>query len=158
MIWPYCEVVGFLSPLLARPSGGAPRLNLASKGDEARIGKCLKLDVVAPNFDSFIYVDYFDAEGEVLHLLPNRWEILNLKPQRDRFTLGRTPQMPDCWRLAGTTGEQFISLIAATKSLFPDRRPDTESARDYLASLSTAIKAVPQGDAAAAILSFNLLD
>jgi hypothetical protein len=77
MIWPYCEVVGFLSPLLARPSGDAPRLKLASGGNEARIGECLKLDVLAPSFDSFIYVDYFDAEGEVLHLLPNRWDILD---------------------------------------------------------------------------------
>jgi hypothetical protein len=83
---------------------------------------------------------------------------LDRKPLREHFTLGRTPEMPDCWRLAGSTGEQFISLIAATKSLFSDRRPDTESARDYIASLSNAIKAVPQSDAAAAILFFNLRD
>ena len=158
IIWPYCEVVDLLSPLLVRPSRDAPRLNLASESDEARIGECLKLNVVAPSFDSFIYVDYFDAEGEVLHLLPNRWDMLNRKALRDRFTLGRTSQMPDCWRLAGNTGEQFISLIATTKSLFSDRRPDTESARDYIASLSNAIKAVPQTDAAAATLFFNLRD
>jgi hypothetical protein len=144
--------------LLARSSDDAPRLDLASKTDEARVGECLKLDVLAPSFNSFIYVDYFDAEGEVLHLLPNQWERLNHKPLRDRFTLGRAPQMPDCWRLAGSTGEQLISLTAATNSLFQDPRPDTESARGYLASLSAAIKAVPQGDAAAAVLFFNLRD
>jgi hypothetical protein len=116
------------------------------------------LDVVTPSFDSYIYVDYFDAEGEVLHLLPNRWDVFNLKPPRNHFTLGKPPQIANCWRLGGATGEQLISLVAARKPLFPEGRPDTESARDYIANLSTAINAVPQGGSAAATLFFNLRD
>ena len=158
MAWPYCEVVGLLSPLMAKPSRDAPGVGLASKADEARLGECLLLDVVAPSFDSFIYVDYFDAEGDVLHLLPNQWEPLNLKPVRNHFTLGQSSRMPGCWRFGGATGEQFISLIAAKKPLFPEGRPDTENARDYLASLSNAINELPQGAGAAAVLFFNLRD
>src|SRR5262249_51971721 len=134
----------------------APSLALASKTDEARIGDCLMLDVVTPKFDSYLYVDYFDAEGQVLHLLPNRWDVLNIKPPRNHFTLGRSLQLPDCWRLGGTTGDQFISLVAAKKPLFPSQRPDTENARDYIASLSNAINASAGGNSAASVLFFNL--
>jgi Protein kinase domain len=156
MIWPYCEADALLTPVMAQPSQDAPRITLASKTDQAHIGDCLMLDVVAPGFDSYVYVDYFAAEGSVLHLLPNRWDIFNLKPPRNHFTLGRPAQAPDCWRLGGATGEQLITLIAAKKPLFPDGRPDTENARDYLASLSDVIKATPQGDSAASLLFFNL--
>jgi hypothetical protein len=158
MIWPYCEVIALLTPLLAQPSRTAPSISLASKTNEAQVGDCLMLDVLAPSFDSYVYVDYFGAEGEVLHLLPNRWDNFNLKPPRNHFTLGRSSQLPDCWRLGGTTGDQFISLVAAKKPLFPDRRPDTENARDYIASLSNAINATPQGGSAASVLFFNLHD
>ena len=158
MVWPYCEMVALLAPLLARPSRDAPSLGLASKADEARVGDCLMLDVVAPSFDSYVYIDYFDAEGEVLHLLPNQWDASNIKPLRNHFTLGRSAQLPACWRLGGQTGEQFISLVATKKPLFADRRPDTESARDYIASLASAINALPDGGSAASILFFNLRD
>jgi hypothetical protein len=158
MMWPYCEVVAQLTPLLARPSRDAPSVTLTPKSGEAHSGDCLMLDVVTPNFDSYIYVDYFDAEGEVLHLLPNRWDVFNLKPPRNHFTLGKPPQIANCWRLGGATGEQLVSLVAARKPLFPEGRPDTESARDYIANLSTAINAVPQSGSAAAALFFNLRD
>jgi hypothetical protein len=95
-------------------------------------------------------------KGDVLHLFPNRWDVFNIKPSRNHFTLGKPAQAADCWRLTGPTGEQLISLIAAKRLLFPMRRPDTENARDYLASLSNAMTAVPQGEGAAALLFFSL--
>jgi hypothetical protein len=156
MVRPYCEVAALLAPLTAQLGRDAPRIALATKANEARIGDCLMLDVIAPSFDSYVYVDYFDAEGEVLHLFPNRWDVLNIKPPRNHFILGKPAQTADCWRLSGPAGEQLISLIGAKKPLFPTGRPDTENARDYLASLSNAMKAVPQGESAAALLFFGL--
>jgi hypothetical protein len=156
MIWPYCEAASLLTPLFAGASSNAPSIALTSKADKAQIGDCLMLDVIAPSFDSYVYVDYFAAEGKVLHLLPNRWDLLNLKPPRNHFTLGRPTRVDDCWRLSGTTGEQLITLVAAKKPLFPAGRPDTENARDYLVSLSAAINGVPQSETAASLLFFDL--
>jgi len=158
MIWPYCEVIGLLTPLLNLPTHDAPTLALSSKAEEARLGECMMLDVVTPNFDSYLYIDYYDAEGEVLHLLPNRRDLFNLKPPRNHFILGKSAQMADCWRLSGTTGQQFISLVAAKKPLFPEQRRDTEGARDYIASLASALSATAQGESVASVLFFNLRD
>ena len=154
MIWPYCEVIGLLTPLLNLPTHDAPTLAFSSKVEEARLGECLMLDVVTPSFDSYVYIDYYAAEGEVLHLLPNRRELFNLRPPRNHFILGKS----DCWRLSGTTGQQFISLVAAKKPLFPEQRHDTEGARDYIASLASALSATAQGESVASVLFFNLRD
>jgi hypothetical protein len=105
----------------------------------------------------YVYIDYFDTEGEVLHLLPNRHsDVFNLKPRRDYFTLGKSAQTRACWTLSGPAGEQLVTLVAAKKVLFPTERPDVENARDYLAALSAGISGAPQGDRAAALLFFSL--
>ena len=62
------------------------------------------------------------------------------------------------WMPRALAGEQLINPVAAKKPLFSNRRPDIETGRDYIASLSTAINAVPQGGSAAATLFFNLRD
>jgi len=134
MPWPYCEVVSLLQPLSAQPPQDLPRLALAAK--EAHTGERLAIDVRAPSFDGYLYIDYFVSEGKVLHLLPNGRDQLNLKPARNHFVLGKQTQT--CWTLGGGTGEQLVTLIAAKKPLFPERRPEVEDARDYLTTLSGA--------------------
>ena len=158
MLWPYCEVVGLLAPFLALPTRDATALALSSKAQEARLGECLMLDVVTPGFDSYVYVDYYDAEGEVLHLYPNRRDAFNLRPPRNHFILGRSSQMAGCWTLSGTTGQQFMSLVATKKPLFPEQRREIEGARDYIASLASGLSATAQGEGGASVLFFNLRD
>jgi serine/threonine protein kinase len=80
-VWPYCEVVALLNPVLQAKGNAPPVLALASGTGEAHIGERLTLDVQAPEFDSHIYIDYFVSEGEVLHLFPNRRDPINFKPK-----------------------------------------------------------------------------
>ena len=81
------------------------------------------------------------------------------RPARNPLTLGKPPAFKRCWTLGGSTGEQLITVVAATQPLFRDQRPEQENARDYLPRLSEAIKNLPQGSSkAAALLFFQLLD
>jgi serine/threonine protein kinase len=151
-IWPYCEVVALLNPVLEAKGSVAPVLALASGTGEAHIGERLTLDVQAPEFDSYIYIDYFDAEGEVLHLFPNRRDPLNFKPKRNRISF----QPGSCWILSGSTGEQLVSMVAAARPLFSGERPEVEKTGDYLAGLSDAIRKSPKAGIAASVLFFDL--
>jgi hypothetical protein len=113
------------------------------------------LEVRAPGFDGYLYIDYYDSEGKVGHLFPNEEDVFNLRPARNFFVLGRPP-MARCWVLDGSTGQQLVTLVAATKPLFPARLPETEDAGEYIANLSDAIAKLPSNTSAAAIWFFDL--
>jgi hypothetical protein len=161
-VWPYCEAVALLQPVTKRTPAPAASLALVPPGPGAHIGNALAIDVLAPNFDGYIYVDYFvDSEGDVIHLLPNGTDPEILKrPARNHFTLGKSP-FKSCLVLAGNAGEQqLVTLTAATQRLFRDERPVQENAREYLPALSGAIKNMSEssGSATAAMMFFQLLD
>ena len=152
--WPFCEVAALLTPLTQGDPEGAPALALASGAKNAYVDQRLTLDARMPDFDGYVYIDYYDEEGKVLHLLPNVRQRLNLKPSRNQLIF--SPQ--NCWTLGGNTGQQLVSLIATSKRLFPGERPEVENAKDYLASLREAVARAGEGQRAAALLFFNLRD
>jgi|HubBroStandDraft_6_1064221.scaffolds.fasta_scaffold94685_2 hypothetical protein len=152
---PQCDVAAMLAPLRGPVPGGAPSLGFTTKTYEPRIGDRLSLDIRGPGFDGYVYVDYFDRGGQVLHLFPNNRDFFNFRPARNHFTIFKPP-LKSCWTFNGSLGQELIALIAATKPLFPAARPEIESIGDYVASLSSAIQQLPQGGAAAATLLFKL--
>ncbi len=153
-VWPYCEVAALLDPIIQGAAGHPPGLALASGGNEAFVGERLALDARMADFDGYAYIDYFDAEGDVLHLMPNERERLNFKPKRNPIVF--LPR--NCWTLGGAAGEQLVTMIASTKQLFPQDRPEIEKASEYLSALSEALGKAPAGSRGAAMLFFNLSD
>jgi predicted Ser/Thr protein kinase len=154
--WPYCEAASVLKPLIASAGASAAGLTFASADAMARIGSPLALDIRAPGFDGYAYVDYYNADGDVLHLFPNDNDALNFRPARNGFVLGRPPQvgMHGCWTLSGDTGEQLVTYIASSEPLFTKPRPAQEHAKDYLAALSHVVSG--DGKQAAKLLFFDL--
>ena len=151
---PHCEVAAVLAPLIGRQRL-APSLGFVAKTNEVHLGDRLSLDVRAPGFDGYIYIDYFDRGGQVLHLFPNNRDFFNLRPERNHFVVFKPP-LTSCWAFNGNLGQELITLIATTKPLFAAPRPEIENIGDYIASLSQIIHDFPQEDGAAAMLQFNL--
>jgi serine/threonine protein kinase len=154
-IWPYCEVAALLQNLIAHPPRVAASLALLPTSDAAYLGQPLVVDVRAPSFDSYVYIDYFDRQGEVLHLFPNGRDRLNFRPAQNHLVLGRPP-LARCWVLGGSTGEELVTLVAALDPLFPQPRPEVEDARSYLPSLAQAVDTLSAGSGTAALRFFQL--
>ena len=155
-IWPFCEVAGLLQPVIKRTPPPAPSLQLAA---DPHVGGSLVVDLRAPSFDGYVYIDYFaDGDGDVIHLLPNN-EDINLEPRRNHRTLGNE-KGKRCWILGGSGGEQqLVTLFASAKPLWREPRQEQDNARDYLPVLADAIKQSRDGtDNAAALLFFRLLE
>ena len=152
---PHCDVAALLAPLSDVAAREGPSLAFAPKTNEAYIGERPALDLRAPGFDSYIYVDYFDGgSGQVQHLFPNDRDRFNLRPWRNHFILFKSPW----WTFCGNAGRQLITMVAVSKPIFPSRRPEIEVADDYIASLREAIDKIPHGQGAAALLFFDLRD
>ncbi len=154
---PHCDVAGLLDPLTRGAGRDAPSLAFSPAASAAYIGGKPALELRAPGFDSYIYVDYFDSGGQVLHLFPNAHDKFNLRPLRNHFVLFKSGR----WTICGNVGQQLITMVATavgSKPLFPSPRPDVEGAQPYIDSLREAIGRVPQGQSAAALLFFDLHD
>jgi hypothetical protein len=154
-IWPFCEAAAALKRFQSPEGPRTPVLSLASADGQAHIGSPLRVDVRTPPFDSYVYVDYFTAKGEVVHLLPNDKDAIYLRPARNNFVLGRFP-MAGCWSLGGDPGQGLITLVASSDPLFPTPRPPAENAKDYLPELARRLADARTASIAAATLMFNL--
>jgi len=155
MAWPYCEVSAKLAGLTSQPGRDAPILSLGAK--DPHPGDRLVVDGRAPAFDGYVYVDYYESDGQVVHLLPTARDRFNLKPLRNHFVLG-CPPTGVAVALDKPPGQRLVTLIAAPKPLFAELRPGTEPARDYLNSLADAIGGLGTTKTVAVLTFFDLKD
>ncbi|WP_420006728.1 hypothetical protein [Arenibacterium sp. LLYu02] len=106
-------------------------------------GEQLVFDLVAPDYPAFIYVDYFDAGGQVLHLAPN--EVTPLQESEPKSSLRVGAKDPSDVGLFITVGppygQEIAVAFAASHPLFNDAapRPLSEPAAPYLADLKAAV-------------------
>jgi hypothetical protein len=152
-IWPNCEALSLLKPHFAKGTE-APSAVLVTPESERYANQNFVLDVRSPQFDSYIYVDYFTPAGDVIHLFPNKGTPIAVRPTLNRFVLGR-PSMKDCWTFREGAGEQLITVIAAEHRLFDSVPPKSESAKEYLDRLARALQG-DSGRLAATTLFFEL--
>jgi hypothetical protein len=140
---PYCRILGFLArPGLTRSSDQHD--DLAAIGDPAEAGvkrfkggMPLALGFSAPEYDSFVYVDYFSADGSVAHLLPAGAPGDNHLAPNQKLLIGQGGR-----GLQAVIGPPYgLDVVVALASSAPlpfGSRPVSEDGAAYLAALETA--------------------
>ncbi|AZV81060.1 DUF4384 domain-containing protein (plasmid) [Parasedimentitalea marina] len=104
-------------------------------------GERMFFDLTAPDYDAYIYVDYFDAGGAAVHLSPNQAVPLVLTPAQSRMRVGA--------KAAGDTGlqitvgppygQEIAVAFAASHPLYHGLRPLSEDAAEYLSWLTDRV-------------------
>ncbi|NRB16300.1 MAG: DUF4384 domain-containing protein [Rhodobacteraceae bacterium] len=104
-------------------------------------GDRMFFDLTAPDYDAYVYVDYFDAGGAVLHLTPNASVPLSLTPAQSRLRVGaKTAADIGLQITVGPPyGQEIAVAFAASHPLYPGVRPLSEEAADYLSWLSQRV-------------------
>lgn len=106
-------------------------------------GEQLFFDLVAPDYPAFVYVDYFDAGGDVLHLMPNDLVPLAQAMPKAGLRVGAKEETDPGLRIlvAPPYGQEIAVAFAASHPLFPPdtSRPLQEPAGPYLAQLKQAV-------------------
>lgn len=94
----------------------------------------LFFDLTAPDYDAYVYVDYFDAGGNVLHLVPNEQASIRLVPAETPFRVGARDENDTGMQIfvGPPYGQEIVVAFAASSLLYDEMRPLMEPAAAYL--------------------------
>jgi hypothetical protein len=104
-------------------------------------GQRLELELVAPDYDGFVYVDYFTADGTVIHLQPNTIVPLEFAPAKSPLSVGKDrgdkPALDIT--ISPPFGQEIAAAFAASVPLYDGLRPLQEPVEPYLAFLKEQV-------------------
>lgn len=103
----------------------------------------LWFEITAPDYDAYVYVDFFDAGGNVLHLAPNDQVPLALATRDSALRVGtQTDADTGLKILIGPPyGQEIAVAFAASEPLYDGLRPLIEPAAPYLEFLKSRVAA-----------------
>ena len=147
---PQCEVLVRLSDM-PLPQSVEQLINPLIIGDDLHTrvyrfesDQSVRFDLAGADYDGWIYLDYFDNEGQVLHLMPNEYiDPFILSARRpivfggggeDDLALGKFEL-----RVSPPFGQDIAVAMVSNRKLFETNRPTVELAENYLAELATRI-------------------
>ncbi|SEK16624.1 MULTISPECIES: DotU family type IV/VI secretion system protein [unclassified Variovorax] len=140
-VWPHCEVFSILKPYQARNVEKAYGLDVdapSAHDGKLREGDTVRVQVVAPRHDSYIWVDYYTADGSVMHLNPGPAPLALRAGQS--LELGR--DIPSSWLVSPPFGSVLITVLSAPMPFSEtSNRPPFELASAYLLRLREALAA-----------------
>ncbi|WP_291730276.1 DUF4384 domain-containing protein [Leisingera sp. F5] len=104
-------------------------------------GERLFFDLTAPDYPAYVYVDYFDAGGAVLHLAPNELVPLAQTTPKSALRVGAKKAGDPGLQItvAPPYGQEIAVAFAASHPLYEGTRPLSEPAEPYLAFLRAQV-------------------
>lgn len=97
-------------------------------------GDRLSFDLTGPDYPAYFYIDYFDADGMVLHLQPNEIVPLARIGSKERLVVGQDVQGQPVLdiRVSPPFGQEIMVAFATSVPLYDGLRPVREPAGPYL--------------------------
>jgi serine/threonine protein kinase len=145
-----CAVFATLGPywVAHRRAGGGASIRLAAAsakpGNLLAEGDSLMVDIATAGAESFATVDYFEADGNVVHLLPNAKARDNRAPARYTATVGSLGN----WMIGAPFGNEIVALVTTPAPLFDAPRPEVEPSADYLRAMEPRLGKASAGNIA----------
>ena len=139
----YCRLLDFYAPYWKtnRVQKLGTAITTPKPGNIFVAGEPLVLDVAAPLYRSYLYVDYFLRDGYMVHLLPNQRSGPVRLDAAEWLSLGEGSQ----WIVSPPFGQEMIVVLASPVPMFADIRQGQESDGDYLAAVNERLKADSTG-------------
>lgn len=142
-IWPHCEVVKVLEPYKARNDDNGYGLTVTpSTGHSDRFieGEKVTIKVTQPNYEGYIYVDYYFVDGNMAHIFPhpNEPDSGRLLRAGETLVIGNTPEG---WVVGAPFGQELITVISSPVPLYEGSLPTVDKAANYLPRLRQMLEA-----------------
>ncbi len=142
-IWPHCEVVDILKAYKARNDDGQYGLTVTpftGHSDRFIEGEKITVKVTEPNYEGYLYVDYYTVTGDVAHIFPHPQESESGRSfgNGEQLTIGEEGRG---WVVCPPLGQELITVISSPTPLYNDALPEAEAAKDYLPKLRQMLEA-----------------
>jgi len=142
-IWPHCEVVDILKAYKARNDDGQYGLTVTPfTGHSERFieGEKITVKVTEPNYEGYLYVDYYTVTGDVAHIFPHPQESETGRTfgSSEQLTIGEEGRG---WVVCPPLGQELITVISSPTPLYTDALPEAEAAKDFLPKLRQMLDA-----------------
>lgn len=151
--WPLCEALEIL-PQPAKfslDSRNLPIVHPLGHGpDFAENDKLIVEAQATSRYNGFLYVDFIQHDGRVLHMLPGSTMPDNAVKAGQRVLLGDSKQE---YVIAPPFGTEMLVVMSSPEPLFEKQRPQTEKAEGYFAALRAALARAHKRNFAEKILS-----
>ncbi|MDH5327525.1 MAG: serine/threonine-protein kinase [Gammaproteobacteria bacterium] len=134
--WPFCEVASILSTDRQSNVVSNRGLHVETRANSSSFseGNPVDLELFTPDFESYVYVDYFRSDGSVVHLYPTDNRPAKHAPLKSISITSNAKQ----WKVQKPFGENQIVVMATNEPLIGER-PTKENAQDYLSLLHKQI-------------------
>ena len=141
--WPFCELSTLLSGRTAHGTS-IPQIEASHADRVYRGGDALIVAVTAhASAPSYLYVDFYDSTGAVVHMLPTPLRPNNRVTSNQRVTIGTSPtrarRNERIYVVAPPFGMGRLVAMSSPHPLFASPRPEQESAKAYLGALAHAL-------------------
>lgn len=135
----YCGVLEALSAhwRAARESGLRTSVQVSQPGGRFVEGQELTARLELARASDHFHLDYFTADGDVVHLVPNLASQANRGASRT-VDVGKGEE----WTISEPFGDDLLLLVTTDQPLFGRPREDAEGAADYLRALSDRLARV----------------
>ncbi len=142
---PYCRMLELLNrPELRRSDDQSQNIAAIAQPTQSGVltlkaGMPLALQLTGPEYPSYVYVDYFTADGRVYHLLPTASLSDHRLRPGERLTIGGRNGRGVKATIGPPFGLDIVVAFASDAPLWARARPVAESADAYLEDLAEVV-------------------
>jgi hypothetical protein len=155
--WPQCEALLTFRDVLAKPNG--LQLSLSGKNPSGlATGEALSIELDTPNFPSYLYLSYIQANGDAIQLLAPQGSFPKALAANTHIRLGDGAEGGAKFTITPPYGAEMLVAIAAASPLFDTELPTSQTERDYLTRFRQAFLAKPQAGAQNRVISAAMLN
>ncbi len=142
------DILTEIEEVIGRPAAVEPQgleLKLNAPGGLYREGDFITITVKAPEYDGYVYLDYYQIDGNVVHVLPDP------DTGEAKISLGRqitvgTPESGVTYEVFPPFGRELLVLYASPEPLFDQARNEFEDGIYYLKILRQRLEAKLPGE------------
>jgi eukaryotic-like serine/threonine-protein kinase len=133
-----CSVLGLIAPYIMAKQ----QVSIQTKGHDTQLteGQPLIVDITTPAYDSWVNIDYYQFDGNVVHMLPNPRSKDNQAPPNYAATIGGAGD----WIVSKPFGAELIVLLVTPTALFDAPRPEGEPRADYLRAVDKRLREIAE--------------